>query len=46
MLTGAGLILFMWSQMVLVASVNLGTGAMNVLARFFEWTYITMWWTP
>lgn len=40
MLTGAGLILFMWSHMVLVASVNLGTGAMNALARFFEHTYI------
>ncbi len=40
MLTGAGLILFMWSHMVLVASVNLGAGAMNTLARFFEITYM------
>jgi fumarate reductase subunit C len=36
MLTGAGLILFMWSHMILVASVNLGPGAMNTIARFFE----------
>ncbi len=34
MLTGASLILFMWSHMVLVASVNLGAGAMNTLAYF------------
>lgn len=40
MLTGAGLVLFMWSHMVLVASVNLGVGAMNTLARFFECTYM------
>ena len=40
MLTGAGLILFMWSHMVLVASVNLGVGAMNTLAYFFEATYM------
>ncbi len=40
MLTGAGLILFMWSHMVLVASVNLGAGAMDTLARFFEGTYM------
>jgi len=40
MLTGVGLILFMWSHMVLVASVNLGVGAMNTLARFFEATYM------
>ncbi|MBW1797979.1 MAG: succinate dehydrogenase/fumarate reductase cytochrome b subunit [Deltaproteobacteria bacterium] len=40
MLTGAGLVLFMWSHMVLVASVNLGAGAMNTLARFFEDTYM------
>jgi fumarate reductase subunit C len=40
MLTGAGLILFMWSHMVLVASVNLGAEAMNTLARFFEATYM------
>jgi fumarate reductase subunit C len=40
MLTGAGLILFMWSHMILVASVNLGPGAMNTIARFFEDTYM------
>jgi len=40
MLTGAGLILFMWSHMILVASVNLGAGAMDTLARFFEDTYM------
>lgn len=40
MLTGAGLILFMWSHMILVASVNLGAGAMNTIARFFEDTYM------
>lgn len=40
MLTGAGLILFMWSHMVLVASVNLGPGVMNTIARFFEATYM------
>lgn len=36
MLTGAGLILFMWSHMILVSSVILGPGAMNTLAAFFE----------
>ena len=40
MLTGVGLILFMWSHMVLVASVNLGAEAMNTIARFFEETYM------
>ena len=40
MLTGAGLILFMWSHMILVASVNLGAGTMNTIARFFEDTYM------
>lgn len=40
MLTGAGLILFMWSHMVLVASVNLGVGVMNAIAWFFEATYM------
>lgn len=38
MLTGAGLILFMWSHMVLVASVNLGANVMNAIAWFFEAT--------
>jgi len=36
-LAGTGLILFMWSHMVLVASVNLGASAMKTLA-FFEAT--------
>ncbi|MBT8405980.1 MAG: succinate dehydrogenase/fumarate reductase cytochrome b subunit [Deltaproteobacteria bacterium] len=40
MLTGAALILFMWSHMVLVASVNLGAGVMNALAHFLEKTYM------
>ena len=40
MLTGVGLILFMWSHMVLVASVNLGAEVMNTIARFFEETYM------
>ena len=40
MLTGAGLVLFMWCHMVLVASVNLGADAMNTLAIFFEETYM------
>ena len=30
----------MWSHMILVASVNLGAGAMNTLAYFFEATYM------
>lgn len=40
MLTGIGLVLFMWSHMVLVASVNLGPEVMNAIARFFEDTYM------
>jgi fumarate reductase subunit C len=40
MLTGAALILFMWSHMILVASVNLGAGVMNALAHFLEATYM------
>ncbi|QJT11322.1 succinate dehydrogenase/fumarate reductase cytochrome b subunit [Oceanidesulfovibrio marinus] len=38
MLTGAILILFMWSHMILVSSVIIGPGAMNALAVFFEST--------
>lgn len=38
MLTGAGLILFMWMHMVLVASVIFGAGTMNAIAAFFEAT--------
>ncbi len=40
MLTGAGLILFMWSHMLLVASVNLGANVMNGIAAFFEDNYM------
>ena len=40
MLTGAGLIMFMWSHMILVASVNLGVDVMNIIARFFEDFYM------
>ena len=40
MLTGAGLIIFMWSHMVMVASVNLGTEVMNRLAHFLEASYL------
>ncbi|MBW1789370.1 MAG: succinate dehydrogenase/fumarate reductase cytochrome b subunit [Deltaproteobacteria bacterium] len=40
MLTGAALILFMWSHMVLVASVNLGANVMNAIAWFFEASYM------
>jgi fumarate reductase subunit C len=38
MLTGACLIAFMWSHMLLVSSVIFGAGAMNALAEFFEYT--------
>jgi fumarate reductase subunit C len=40
MLTGAALILFMWSHMILVASVNLGADVMDALALFLEKTYM------
>ncbi len=40
MLTGAGLVLFMWSHMILVSSVILGPGVMNALAHFFEVSYM------
>lgn len=40
MLTGAGLIAFMWSHMVLVASVNLSPKVMNAIAWFFEASYM------
>lgn len=40
MLSGAGLVLFMWSHMILVSSVIFGPGAMNALAHFFEATYM------
>ncbi len=40
MLSGVALILFMWSHMFLVASVNLGPNVMNRLAEFLEDTYM------
>ncbi|NJB69358.1 fumarate reductase subunit C [Desulfobaculum xiamenense] len=40
MLTGAGLILFMWSHMILVSSVLVGPRVMDALAWFFEYTYV------
>ncbi len=40
MLTGAGLIIFLWSHLLLVASVNLAPEAMNTIARFLEQTYM------
>ncbi|MFC1885124.1 succinate dehydrogenase/fumarate reductase cytochrome b subunit [Thermodesulfobacteriota bacterium] len=40
MLTGVGLIAFMWSHMVLVASINLGADVMDALAQFLEGTYM------
>jgi fumarate reductase subunit C len=40
MMSGAALIAFMWSHMILVASVNLGAGVMNAIARFLEDTYL------
>jgi fumarate reductase subunit C len=40
MVTGAGLILFMWSHLILVASINLGPEEMNALAYFLEATYL------
>lgn len=38
--TGAALVLFMWSHMMLVSSVLLGPEVMNQLAEFFERTYM------
>ncbi|EKO37545.1 MAG: hypothetical protein B193_3781, partial [Solidesulfovibrio magneticus str. Maddingley MBC34] len=40
MLTGAVLILFMWSHLILVSSILLGAKVMNALAWFFEATYM------
>ncbi|MEE8386891.1 MAG: succinate dehydrogenase/fumarate reductase cytochrome b subunit [Dehalococcoidia bacterium] len=40
MLTGAALILFMWSHMILVSSVLVGPEVMNAIAAFFEATYM------
>ncbi|KAB1440305.1 succinate dehydrogenase/fumarate reductase cytochrome b subunit [Pseudodesulfovibrio senegalensis] len=40
MLTGAGLILFMWCHMLLVSSVIISPKIMNAIAYFFEVTYM------
>lgn len=40
MLTGAGLVLFMWAHMCLVASVVISPKIMNAIAWFFEATYL------
>ncbi len=40
MLTGAGLILFMWCHLILVSSIIIGPRVMNALAWFFEATYM------
>lgn len=40
MLSGAGLIAFMWAHMILVASVNISPEVMNAIARFFEATFM------
>ncbi|MDY0040374.1 MAG: succinate dehydrogenase/fumarate reductase cytochrome b subunit [Desulforhabdus sp.] len=40
MLTGVVLIFFMWSHMILVASINLGSGVMNAIAGSLEETYL------
>ncbi|WP_320007505.1 succinate dehydrogenase/fumarate reductase cytochrome b subunit [Maridesulfovibrio sp.] len=40
MLTGAGLVAFMWCHMILVSSVVLSPKIMNAIAHFFEATYM------
>jgi fumarate reductase subunit C len=40
LITGVALILFMWSHMILVASINLGSGVMNAIAMFLERYYL------
>jgi fumarate reductase subunit C len=40
MITGAVLILFMWSHMILVSSVIIGPRVMDAIAWFFEATYM------
>ncbi len=40
MLTGAGLVLFMWCHMLLVSSVVITPKLMNAIAGFFESTYM------
>jgi fumarate reductase subunit C len=40
MLTGAGLVLFMWCHMLLVSSVVISPNLMNAIANFFEVTFM------
>jgi fumarate reductase subunit C len=40
MLTGAVLVLFIWSHMALVDSINISPDIMNAVARFFEATFM------
>ena len=40
MLTGAGLVLFMWCHMLLVSSVVISPRIMDAIAEFFEVTYM------
>jgi fumarate reductase subunit C len=40
MLTGAGLVAFMWCHMILVSSVVVSPKIMNAIAHFFEATYM------
>ncbi|WP_320170890.1 succinate dehydrogenase/fumarate reductase cytochrome b subunit [Maridesulfovibrio sp.] len=40
MLSGAGLVAFMWCHMLLVSSVVVSPKAMNAIAGFFEYTYM------
>lgn len=40
MLTGAGLVAFMWCHMLLVSSVVISPKIMNAIAGFFEYTYM------
>ncbi|CCO22470.1 hypothetical protein [Maridesulfovibrio hydrothermalis] len=40
MLTGAGLVAFMWCHMLLVSSVVISTSVMDAIAGFFEYTYM------
>ena len=40
MLTGAGLVAFMWCHMILVSSVVISPKIMNAIAHFFEATYM------
>ncbi len=46
MFTGIALIAFMWAHMILVASVNFGSAAMNAIAHFMEVTYLAQVGSP